>query len=309
MQISDLLAETACPKVKSVFGTDTIAEVAQTLVAHGVGALVVVDQDGAMIGIVSERDLIPLMAAIGQADLTRPVSEIMTRDVISCTPGDDVGFVLQLMTLKNIRHMPVQDAGRLQTVVSIRQMTKAYDVLKIAANTDPLTKLSNRRSFLQTLETEVGRARRSRGPLTVAMLDLDHFKSVNDTYGHDAGDAVLARVSTLLISEFRTIDNVGRLGGEEFAVLFPETDLTGAAIACDRLLASIRRDAIRPDGAEIWVTASIGLAQLTSEHDEGQDLLKRADKLLYQAKADGRDRLVCDPDGPPSGRRPRAVGL
>jgi diguanylate cyclase (GGDEF)-like protein len=132
------------------------------------------------------------------------------------------------------------------------------------------------------------------------MLDIDHFKQVNDTYGHDAGDKALRALSSMLISEFRTIDLVGRLGGEEFALVFPETDLAGARIACERLRTTTQATKISVGETEISLTVSIGLATATTGMIEGSALLKRADELLYAAKNGGRNRLVISTEVPPA---------
>ena len=294
MEIRQLLAEKQTAQVESVRPNCTLRETAQKLVHHGIGALVVTDQTNRLMGIVSERDLIHAVAKYDAGVVDNPVSEVMTRSVITCGPEDEIVSVLRLMNSNAIRHMPVLDHGKLAGMVSIRELTTAYELLQVVANTDPLTELSNRRPFLKTLATEFDRARRYRHPLSVAMIDIDHFKQVNDTYGHDAGDEVLRSVSEMLISEFRNIDFVGRLGGEEFAAVFPETDLAGAKIACDRLLSVIRAAEIQVAGTEITITVSIGLAGATSDTADGPAILKRADELLYDAKTGGRNRVVVE---------------
>jgi diguanylate cyclase (GGDEF)-like protein len=256
----------------------------------------VTDEVGHIKGIVSERDLIHVIANFDATTPEIPVSHVMTSSVITCDPDDEIAYILHLMNSNAIRHMPVLTKGKLVNMVSIRELTTAYELLQKEADTDPLTELSNRRPFLKNLEKEFTRAKRYKHPLTVAMIDLDHFKQVNDTYGHASGDRVLRAVSAMLISEFREIDLVGRLGGEEFAVLLPETDLTGAKTACLRLLAAIEAAIIPVDGKAISITASIGLAKASSKTLDGAGLLKRADGLLYQAKSDGRNMVVAEID-------------
>ena len=282
--------------VKCIRPNATLAETAKELIDQRVGALVVASEANKMHGIVSERDLIPSIAnfAKNANAFNAAVSGIMTRDVITCEPDDEVAFILRQMNEHAIRHMPVIEHGELVGVLSIRELTKAYEALQIEANTDPLTEVSCRRPFLRTVEAEFERAQRFAHPLSVAMLDIDHFKRVNDTYGHDAGDQALRSLAGLMISEFRTIDFVGRLGGEEFALVFPETELQGAAIACERLLANLRATEVRLDGATISLTASIGVSGMTEQTANGADLLKRADELLYYAKSGGRDCVVSD---------------
>ena len=216
----------------------------------------------------------------------------MTTQVITCGLDDEIGFVLRLMNSNCIRHMPVMDGGSLVYMMSIRELTKAYELLQIEANTDPLTEVSNRRPFLKTMKSEFTRAQLTGRPLSVAMIDLDHFKRVNDTYGHDAGDEVLRKVSDLLIMEFRSIDLIGRLGGEEFAIVFPQTGLAGAHIACDRIRSVIESTPIHVDGQEIFVTASMGIATMGKGTRTEAELLKLADEQLYEAKTAGRNCVL-----------------
>ena len=296
MNISELLMTKANWDVKCIRPNSTLAETAKELIDQRVGALVVASEANKMLGIVSERDLIPSTAKYSEKTnaFGAPVTDIMTRNVITCEPNDEVAFILRQMNEHAIRHMPVIEHGELVGVLSIRELTKAYEALQIEANTDPLTEVSSRRPFLRTVEAEFERAQRFAHPLSVAMLDIDHFKRVNDTYGHDAGDQALRSLAGLMISEFRTIDFVGRLGGEEFALVFPETELQGATIACERLLANLRATEVRLDGATISLTASIGVSGMTEQTANGAALLKRADELLYLAKNGGRNCVVSD---------------
>jgi len=296
MKIRQLLAEKKHTKVECICPDATLRETAIKLLEHRIGALVVTDEAGHLKGIASERDLIHVVASGDATVSEKPVSQVMTSSVITCEPDAEIAQVLHLMNANAIRHMPVLCKGKLVDMVSIRELTTAYELLQKEANTDSLTELSNRRPFLKNLEKEFARAKRYKHPLTAAMIDLDHFKQVNDTYGHDAGDKVLRATSAMLISEFRTIDLVGRLGGEEFAVLLPETDLVGAKTACLRLLATIEAALIPVDGHAINITASIGLAKASSKTLDGAGLLKRADELLYQAKFNGRNRVVVEAD-------------
>jgi two-component system cell cycle response regulator len=160
---------------------------------------------------------------------------------------------------------------------------------------DGLTRLLNRRTVHQRLCEELERARRYALPLSLALCDLDHFKQVNDTYGHLAGDAVLVAAAEVLRQHARTADVIGRFGGEEFVLLLPSTDLDHAALAARRLREAIREVPIRLDtGVEVRVTASLGVASLAElgEDPHPDHLLALADERLYAAKAAGRDRVV-----------------
>jgi diguanylate cyclase (GGDEF)-like protein len=161
--------------------------------------------------------------------------------------------------------------------------------LHALATTDALTGLPNRRQLMAQMETEVRRAGRSGRPLSLALLDVDSFKAINDRHGHPTGDAVLQAISEELRRVTRGGDVLGRFGGEEFAVLMPDTSLAKARMAGERLRAAIARRVIGfPDGTSGRVTISAGVALLAG--GEGCDhLISRADSALYEAKADGRN--------------------
>jgi diguanylate cyclase (GGDEF)-like protein len=160
------------------------------------------------------------------------------------------------------------------------------------AHTDPLTGLTNRQAALQALADEVGRANRYGRPLAVTLIDLDHFKRVNDTYGHVVGDAVLRHVAAVLTRIVRTADTLGRYGGEEFIVVMPETDLDGAMAAAENLRREIARVPFTGDGLTIGMTISAGVTGRVAVPSLDVDqLLRRADSALYTAKAQGRDQV------------------
>jgi len=164
--------------------------------------------------------------------------------------------------------------------------------LQELADTDSLTGLVNRRKFAQLVAHDIGLARRHGHALSLILFDLDHFKQINDVHGHAAGDAVLADVARKCREAVRQTDIVARWGGEEFAVLMPETDQEGARLMAERLR-EILRD-LRPlEGQEIRTTASFGVAQLDAGgHGESfERLAARADACLYRAKREGRDRV------------------
>jgi diguanylate cyclase (GGDEF)-like protein len=163
--------------------------------------------------------------------------------------------------------------------------------LETLVRTDMLTGLANRREFMTRLAREAHRQSRSGRPLSVVMFDVDHFKRVNDTWGHPAGDEVLARVGEILKSHTREqVDTAARYGGEEFVLLLPETDLMGAQYVAEKISAKLRGQDFVADGQRFNVTQSVGIAQVV-EGDVGW-ALKVADRNLYQAKQAGRDRIV-----------------
>jgi len=168
--------------------------------------------------------------------------------------------------------------------------------LFLSATVESLTGLLRREAILEALERELDRAQRYGRPLTVGMADLDHFKEVNDRYGHLAGDSLLKRVSQALSSGVRSSDAVGRYGGEEFLFVLPETDLSGARVLADKLRRLVEEvQAPMADGETVQVTVSIGLASLGGEdlpeRPTSRDLIEVADRALYRAKEAGRNRI------------------
>lgn len=160
------------------------------------------------------------------------------------------------------------------------------------AVTDALTGLPNRRYFDERLESEVGRANRYGKPLTLAMLDIDHFKRINDAYGHAAGDAVLRQVAHVLLEQIRDADFVARYGGEEFVLILPETDVSRALFVAERIRQAVAAASLRlPDGRELSVTASLGIAAFQGDNGSGDELLRHADRAMYAAKEKGRNRV------------------
>jgi diguanylate cyclase len=159
--------------------------------------------------------------------------------------------------------------------------------LKQMAETDPLTGLYNRRAYELLFEQEIGHARRHGTPLSVCIADLDHFKRINDTFGHTTGDEVLRRTAALLRGTLRATDIVGRLGGEEFIFLLPETGSEQADLICRTLLKKLSAADM---GTDIRITATIGITELRPTDKELNALIRRADAALYTGKTAGRNR-------------------
>ena len=184
-----------------------------------------------------------------------------------------------------------------QSALLVKNMRLLEETRRLA-NSDGLTGLQNRRRSTERLDTEIGRARRFSVPLSVAMVDLDHFKGVNDRYGHNIGDDVLKEVAKALSSAVRTVDLVGRWGGEEFFALLSDTDAAGAKVVAERMRASVADLPPFQDGPE-KITCSVGVATFAGEAN-GVLFVDRADRALYQAKEEGRNRVTVadDPANP-----------
>jgi two-component system, cell cycle response regulator len=172
------------------------------------------------------------------------------------------------------------------------ELIEAQLRLEVQVHTDALTGLPNRRAIVEVLEKELSRCQRGHSPLAVGMIDIDHFKQVNDEHGHAAGDAVLCELARRMQSALRPYDRVGRFGGEEFLVVVPGVSRAEFAGLLERLREVVREAPFTADGRDLAVTVSLGGAEFA---DESMDaLIARADDALYVAKARGRDLVVLD---------------
>ncbi|MBI1273727.1 MAG: diguanylate cyclase [Alphaproteobacteria bacterium] len=228
-------------------------------------------------------------------------------------PEDATDFHTMLDTIKELRELEIRmknHGGRefmaevaailtdysgegavLVALNDISQRKQLEAELFHQATTDALTGISNRRHFLDQGEQELRRARRFARDLTLLMLDIDHFKAINDTHGHAAGDIVIQQVVKACQDELRQTDLIGRLGGEEFAILLPETGMKAATETAGRLRAAIADRKIPAGKIAVQCTISVGLTQLEAQDGDIDALLARADAALYRAKQAGRNRV------------------
>jgi two-component system cell cycle response regulator len=179
----------------------------------------------------------------------------------------------------------------------VTELKVARDELSRLASTDALTDLCSRRQWLGLAANEFERYRRYRRPFSVLMADLDLFKRVNDTFGHGVGDEVLKRFADVLRLQCRTSDFAGRVGGEEFAVLLPETACPMAQDVARRIVESCRALAVSTPGGVVTFTCSIGVASATPGDETLESIIERADSILYRAKKNGRDRVEVESSG------------
>ena len=179
----------------------------------------------------------------------------------------------------------------IESFVDISQMKKLQEELRNLAIRDPLTNLYNRRHFYKLTETEIERAQRADRPLSFIMIDLDHFKKVNDTYGHQAGDEVLLSFSEIASTYLREYDIICRFGGEEFAILCPESKPENTLLIADRIREGIEKNTILYGDEKIKITVSIGITHFLKEDKTIDTLIKRADDALYEAKETGRNKV------------------
>jgi len=174
-----------------------------------------------------------------------------------------------------------------------RQLESMLHHVESLAITDPLTGLFNRRRFADVLRREVAVTRRYKNSLALLMIDLDHFKTINDRFGHDAGDAVLRAIAAALSSGLREVDLAARYGGEEFAIIMPHTTKPNAEIVAQRIAAQIGSLVHEFQGEKVSLTASLGIADVADlSEPSAENLVKAADVALYEAKRAGRNRIV-----------------
>ena len=190
---------------------------------------------------------------------------------------------------------PLWENGEITGVVTVfRDISERKETerkLQELATTDPLTGLSNRRAFLERLEEELRLSRRLKHQSTLLMLDFDHFKQINDNYGHSAGDAVLKHFAAEAGECLRKTDLLGRLGGEEFAILLPGTDMEGARHLAELIRERMEQNPTQLESGDIAMTLSIGMTAIKPGDKNTSDVLNRADKALYQAKEKGRNQV------------------
>ena len=266
--------------------------------------------DGAQAIALAEADLpdlilldVSMPGMDGYEVCRRLKSDIRTRDipivfVTGRTEDNDQEKGLSLGAIDYILkpYSPLIVLARIRNHLALQ---KAHQDLKIAnaeltrlATTDFLTGVWNRRRFMELGEAEVARVRRSGRCFGAVMMDVDHFKAVNDTYGHNAGDNVLRALAEACVDRLRNVDIVGRMGGEEFALILPETDPQGAKLTVERLREHLGELAVPVDSGTLKVTVSAGVTTVQDPSDSIEAALKRADAALYEAKGSGRNKTV-----------------
>ncbi len=324
-----------------VEASETLNIAIDRMAGHRIGAILVMRSD-ILVGILTERDLLKLLARgkeKGQdIPLSDPVEKFMTVDPITADISEDYNIVYMKMKTHNIRHIPVVSGDTVMGIVSIRdlihfyqnkletafleaqkeikelhniielssgdQLDKLFDEIsryKELSLTDYLTGLYNKRYFQARFTEEVARARRYHADLSLLFSDIDFFKRVNDAYGHSVGDEVLRQTANLLtgvigqinvISHLRKSDIVARYGGEEFVIILPETSAKGAVLAAEKLRRAVEESTIQIENTEIKITMSLGVAELSENASNCEEIIRQADAAMYQAKKSGRNKVV-----------------
>jgi len=218
-----------------------------------------------------------LLRDLGATNPTRLNDEVVSEAVLSDGDHITIGETI----LKFISHSSVEALYH-------------EEVYQLATH-DPLTELCNRRHFAELADKEIARALRHSRPLVLCIVDVDLFKPVNDTFGHIAGDGVLKQIAAIMRGLVRSEDIAARIGGEEFAVLLPETGLEAARRFAERLRKSVEAETFMLGGEPHRLTISIGIARLTPDRNDRSLLMKAADAALYRAKEEGRNRVRVEP--------------
>jgi len=209
------------------------------------------------------------------------------------------GVVIGVVCLESNRPYTEADVRLAQSLTQPAAMAvenaRLFDEVQRLATLDGLTSTYNRRHFMDLAQLQYDNARRFGHPLTAMMLDVDHFKRINDRHGHHVGDQVLRALAERCRGALRSVDVLGRYGGEEFAIVLPGTTQHNAAtVLAERIRKRVADEPIKTDDGAVKVTVSVGVAELDAEMRGPEDLLKRADAALYEAKQAGRNRVVED---------------
>ena len=224
------------------------------------------------------------------------VHDYVAERIAQVVAGADGPKSLRLLDGRIIKYecVALPGGGRMLSYADHTDVVKTIERLNALANIDELTQIYNRRFLYSFGQTEVARARRYGRPISVIMLDIDHFKQFNDLHGNEAGDALLAAVACCCREAVRGSDLVGRLGGAEFALVLPETRIAAAITVAYKLRKQIAENLPQIGEIELHATASLGVATLTEDDKDFEDMLRSADRALGIAKQNGRDRVVAD---------------
>jgi diguanylate cyclase (GGDEF)-like protein len=234
--------------------------------------------------------------------LTGGASKVAAGDLEVDLPvlsGSEVGYLTEVFNdmVARLRQ------GREQLAVINETLRKKNKELHELSITDSLTGLYNRKHLMETLENEVARSKRHKHDFSVLVIDIDHFKEYNDTYGHLAGDEVLSRLATVFKESVRSCDYVARYGGEEFILVLPEIGPEDGVKAAERIRKKVAKESFAGDGKPIEITVSVGVASYPKDGDDSQSIIRHADTALYKSKESGRNRVVLAGETPKKKRQ------
>jgi diguanylate cyclase (GGDEF)-like protein len=276
-----------------------LREVCRRMIRQNISCVVVADE-GRPLGLISERAVVRRVGGAKSTEVT--ARRAMNSPLQTCSPRTSLAAALEKMRENHIRRLVITRRGRLQGIITqsdlleatnrqLAELSREHGQLQEEAMRDELTRLYNRRAFNEFFKEELGRARRYGGLLGLALFDLDHFKQINDRYGHDAGDEVIRRFAAVLRDCAREVDVPARYGGEEFTVLLPAAGTRAARIFAERVRRVLERAEIPTSAGKLKVTVSAGICKFTKHASSMRAMLKQADRALYRAKHTGRNRV------------------
>lgn len=279
---------------------DTVMSMLERLQKHRIGAIVVINKDDVPIGIITERDIIQALVVYKEETFKKQAQDIMSAPVLTLDPEQDIDSAAILMTLNGIRRIPITKDNKLVGLITYRDLTNALrksyyvleekaELLQDMANKDPLTGLFNKRFINDELKRQFDAAKTTGEPMAVIMMDIDHFKKVNDTYGHPCGDHVLKTLSAIFLAKSRDINVVGRYGGEEFIIIGPISDHKSSLYFAERIRMVVESTPFFYENKEFKITISAGVCVWNSKIKDAKTMIKLADDALYTAKKSGRN--------------------
>jgi diguanylate cyclase (GGDEF)-like protein len=267
------------------------------------GAIVIINNKNVPIGIITERDIVGGLYKFKEQLLKKKAREVMTSPIVYISPDSDIEEAAILMALNRIRRLPVINDNKLVGIISYKDLAntlrKNYysleektEILEDKANKDALTSLYNKGYIFDQLKYQISLSQSTKKPFSIIMIDIDHFKKVNDTFGHLCGDYVLKKISSIFSEQTRSVNIIGRYGGEEFLILCPGSDKYSAFNFAERLRTLIENMQFAYEGKNFKITISAGVAEFDNKIKKPETLIANADTALYQAKNSGRNRTV-----------------
>jgi diguanylate cyclase (GGDEF)-like protein len=238
--------------------------------------------------------MMPGMNGLSVCENLKSNSELAEIPIIFLTASQDKENLIQAFEKGAVDYLtkPVYIPELLARVQTHLELKFSREQLKKLASTDPLTGVWNRRYLFTLAEQELNRANRYNRPFSILIIDIDHFKRINDTYGHSVGDEAIIFLSQTVLNCLRKVDFFGRLGGEEFMAFLPETDTDAAVMVAERIRESIEKTVVSAKGKQLSMTVCIGVASYKFGEETIELIMQRSDEALYQAKRQGRNQVV-----------------
>jgi diguanylate cyclase (GGDEF)-like protein len=279
----------------------SFSDICKLMKEHNTGSVVILDRDRP-VGIISERDVVITIASRGVSALDLKAHHVMKSPLITLPPATTLARAAKIMRDRKIRRLPVVKSGRLAGIVTSGDVLRGIqlelgssrqetNVLKQAVYRDGLTGVFNQKYFKAAMSMALAHMQKYGGFLSLIMIDVDHFKQINDIYGHSAGDMVLKRVAGILRDNTGQVNAVCRFGGDEFAVISAIGDLERAVERAERFRKIVEETKFAYDRHVLTVTLSIGVAAWRKNMMHATALINAADKALYISKKNGRNRV------------------